>query len=186
MPTIAVSPASLHRLRQRLLAAGDATAAAILHDAGFATGEAMAERWQSYIERRTGLATPGDLDMRWFGPLLADLCEELGWGRLTVEELDSGAMTCSSRDWSEAEPGTSNRPSCHFTAGILAAFFTSLAGASIGVLEVECRSAGDESCRFLVGSTDVVAAAYDLVLAGGNWADATGLPAAEATPPPTP
>jgi predicted hydrocarbon binding protein len=183
MPTLAVSPASLHRLRQRLLAAGDATAASILHEAGFATGEAMARRWHSYVERRTGMAMPAELDMRWFGQLLADLCEELGWGRLTVEELDSGAMTCSSRDWSEAESGTSKRPSCHFTAGILAAFFTSLAESSVGVLETECRSSGDDCCRFLVGSPEVIAAAYDLVLAGGHWADAAGRPAPGITPP---
>lgn len=183
MPTLSVSPVSLHRLRRRLTAAGDATAASILHEAGFATGEALAGRWQSYVARRTQLSDHADLDRRWFGPLLGDLCEELGWGRLAIEEFDTGAMTCSSADWAEAEPETTARPSCHFTAGMLAAFFTSLAGTPIGVLEVECRSAGDSGCRFLVGSAELVGAAYDLMLAGGNWMDVVGGPADGATPP---
>jgi hypothetical protein len=31
----------------------------------------------------------------------------------------------------------------------------------VAVLEVECRSAGDARCRFLIGSADVMGQVYD-------------------------
>lgn len=169
MPVFAIAPASLHRLRHRLERLDPAEAAAILHDAGFATGEALAITWQQRIADRTGLADPGTLDTRWFGPLLDELCVVLGWGSLSASALGPAALLLESGDWSEAEPASHGSPSCHFTTGSLAAFLTLQAGAPIGVLEVECRSAGHGTCRFIAAAEATLAAVVDLQAAGGDW-----------------
>lgn len=143
-----------------------------MHEAGFATGEALAEAWQQRIAERTGLAEPGALDVRWFGPLLAEVATEFGWGSLALSELGEEALVLASPDWAEALPDTSQHPACHFTAGALAAFLSAQAGTAIAVLEVECRSSGAEQCRFVGGSPGMLAAAWDLMAAGGDWREA--------------
>jgi hypothetical protein len=184
MLNFSIAPASLHRLRRRLLDAGPGVAAEILQEAGFATGEALGAAWQSRIAERTGLDDPGMLDASWFGPLLGELCVTLGWGTLTSEPIEQRALLLSSSDWAEAEPRGSEHPGCYFTCGCLAAFLTAHAGASLAVLEVECRSSGSTQCRFLAGSSETLAAVYDLIAAGGHWRGAfsAAQPAAGLTP----
>lgn len=172
MPDFAIAPASLHRIRRRLQATGAGAAAEILQEAGFATGEALFERWRNRVAERTGLDDAGQLDHRWFGPLLDELCVGLGWGSLSVTAIGHHALLLEAGDWAEAEPGSSHHPACHFSAGCFAAFLTAQAGAPLAVLEVECRSRGDDVCRFLAGSAATLAASYDLLAAGRPWRDA--------------
>jgi predicted hydrocarbon binding protein len=172
MPSFAIAPQSLHRLRQRLQAAGASAAADILQDAGFATGEALYDRWRNQVAAHTGLDDAGRLDVRWFGPLLDELCVELGWGSLTVTPIDDLAVMLEGGHWAEAEPGSSEHPACHFSCGLFAAFLTAQAGAPMAVLEVECRSRGDVACRFLAGSTATLATVYDVLAAGRPWREA--------------
>ena len=172
MSFLCIAPASLQRLREQLTSHAPALAARILHDAGFATGEALAQVWPDRIRQRTGLDDPSRLDLRWFGPLLTEACRECGWGEATVSEFGDEALLLASEHWSEATPDGSLRPSCHFTAGALAAFLTRLAGAPIAVREVECRSAGKSGCAFVAGSPATIGGAWDLLAAGGDWRDA--------------
>lgn len=172
MPNFTIAPQSLHRLRQRLQAAGTSAAADILQDAGFATGEALYHRWRNQIAARANLDDVGRLDMRWFGPLLDEVCVELGWGSVTVTPVGERALSIEGGDWAEAEPESSEHPTCHFSCGLFAAFLTAQAGAPMSVLEVECRSRGDSACRFLVGSTATLATVYDVLAAGRPWREA--------------
>jgi predicted hydrocarbon binding protein len=172
MPHFLIAPASLHRLRHRLSAAGSATAAEILQDAGFVTGEALASQWRGRIAERTGLDDPGRLDAHWFGPLLDEFCVSIGWGSIRLTQVGDRAILFEAVDWAEAEPGTTDQVTCHFTCGCFAAFLTTQAGASIAVLEVECRSRNDSACRFLAGSVETLATVYDLLAAGRPWREA--------------
>lgn len=172
MPFLCIAPASLHRLRQQLHAHDPVAAAKLLHEAGFATGELFAEEWRARLNERAGLGDPAHLDTRWFGKLLGDVATEFGWGTLQVTTLGDEAVTLDSADWAEALPGTSSHPACHFTTGALAAFLSAQAGATMAVLEVECRSTGAEQCRFAAGSPDMLSQVWDLMAAGGDWHDA--------------
>jgi hypothetical protein len=172
MISFTIAAASLHRLRRRLLAAGPGTAAAILQDAGFATGESLSAMWRARVTERTGVDDAGELDADWFGPLLGELCGNLGWGTLTADAVADRALLLRSGDWAEAEPDTAEHPGCYFSCGCLAAFLTAQAGAPLAVLEVECRSCGHAKCLFLAGSAETLAAVYDLVAAGRNWREA--------------
>jgi predicted hydrocarbon binding protein len=180
-----IAPTSLHRLRRRLLAAGPGVAAEILHEAGYGTGEALAAAWAEHVRKRTGLSDPGDLDAGWLGPLLAELCREMGWGSLELAAIDERALVVSSVDWAEAEPGATAEPACYFSCGALAAFFTAVAGSGsaspIAVIEVACRSRGDDRCSFLAAGRDALAAVYDLMAAGRDWREAFAPAPAERT-----
>ena len=57
---------------------------------------------------------------------------------------------------------------------MFADFFGRVAGAPLAVMEVECRSAGADRCRFLLGSTDVMQAVYEQMSQGTGYADAVG------------
>ena len=172
MPVFALAPASLHRLRHRLDASGEGVASNILQDAGFATGQALHERWRNRVAERTGLDEAGHLDVRWFGPLLDELCIDLGWGSLSLTLIDTTTLLLEAGDWAEAEPSSASAPSCHFSCGVFAAFLSRQAGSPIAVLEVECRSRGDHACRFLAASTATLAVVYDLLAAGRSWREA--------------
>ncbi len=172
MSFLCIAPASLHRLRQQLHSHDPVAAAKLLHEAGFATGELMAQGWKSRLAERAQLDDPQQLDLRWFGPLLTEVTSEFGWGSLELGDLGDEALMLASGDWAEALPDTSNHPACHFTAGALAAFLSAQAGAPLAVLEVECRSSGDERCTFVGGAPELMAMIWDLMAAGGAWRDA--------------
>lgn len=172
MPDFLIAPTSLHRLRHRLAAAGTGAAATILQDAGFATGEALANAWRNRIAERTGLDDAGRLDARWFGPLLDEFCVALGWGSISLTPVGERAILLEAGDWAEAEPDTTESTTCHFTCGCFAAFLTAQAGGVIAVLEVECRSRHDSACRFLAGSPETLATVSDLLAAGRPWREA--------------
>jgi len=176
MPSLAISPTSLLRLRQSLSSVEPTAAAAILNEVGSATGEALSERWNAYLATRAQLSDASRLDQRWFGPLLDELLSTLGWGSVRVTELAGEAVRIESRDWAEAAPGTAESPACHFSSGALAAFLSSQAGVQLAVMEVECRSAGDSRCCFMATSTDLAALANEIVMAGGTWSDALRAP----------
>ncbi len=150
----------------------DLNVADILQDAGFATGEALATNWRHRVADRTGLDDPGRLDARWFGPLLDEFCVTLGWGSISLTPLGERALLLESREWAESEPGTTDHTTCHFSCGCFAAFLTAQAGSAIAVLEVECRSAGHERCRFLLGNADVMRFVYDEMEKGRSYTDA--------------
>ncbi len=171
MSFLCIAPESLRRLRRKLEAHDPALAASLLHDAGFATGEALVRAWPERIRERTGLDDADRLDQRWFGPLLAEAAREFGWGDPTISALGDDAMLLEAEDWSESGTDSSAQPACHFTAGALAAFLSGLAGAPIAVLEVECRSMGKSRCAFLAGSPATMSATWDLMVAGGDWRD---------------
>ena len=78
-------------------------------------------------------------------------------------------LTVDSPDWAEAEPRDAEYPSCHFTSGMLAEFFTRLGGTAAAVMEVECRSRGDARCRFLVGSPDLLTWVYERMVQGIDY-----------------
>jgi hypothetical protein len=169
--TLPIAPASLHLLRRCLESEG-VDVAAVLTPAAAATGHALTGRWGALVRSRGRLDDPSHLDVRWFGPLLRELLAGEGWGTLDAADLGGTAVLLESFDWAEAEPGSTASPACHFTVGMLEAFLGDLGGEPLSVLEVDCRSAGGDSCAFLASSPEVIEAAVDLLAAGGSWREA--------------
>jgi predicted hydrocarbon binding protein len=158
---LTLTRASLLSLRAALLRSGDASAAVALQEAGYAGGTALFETFQHWLAQRTDIPM-ADLDVESFEVRLSEFFRETGWGTMHIGSIDDLVATLDSPDWGECDPGTGmQHPSCHITTGMFADLFGRLAGAPVAVLEVECRSAGYERCRFLVGSPEIMDAVYD-------------------------
>ena len=135
-----------------------------LHAAGYASGETL---WESI--RRA--ATPGmglaDVDEATFWARLSAALAKRGWGTLTHRPGHAGVGLLASADWAEAAGGNGERqPSCAFSSGMLAGLLTAAAGGPIAVLEVSCRTRGDDRCTFAFGSAATVHDLYGLILDG--------------------
>jgi bacteriochlorophyll 4-vinyl reductase len=146
---------------------GQDAAASALRMAGFAAGDAfysiLAESGEDELRR---------LSAERFWKRFATLFASRGWGQLGYSEAHPGVGSLAAADWAEGRNGeAADRPSCHFTTGLLSSLLGRVAGAEVGVMEVECRARGDARCRFLFGGTDAVYAVYER-LAGGAAADA--------------
>ena len=160
---VAIPALGLTMLRQALQKeVGPLPAIHALHTAGFDSGQAI---WES-LSRGSGRELP-DLDDTSFWLRLAEALGKRGWGTLTHRAIHEGLGLLASPDWAEAVGGSGEQqPSCTFSAGMLSALLTCAAGGSIAVLEVTCRTRGDDVCGFAFGSLATVHDLYGLILEG--------------------
>jgi predicted hydrocarbon binding protein len=168
---VALTRDSFVSLRAALFRDVGANAAALLQEAGFAGGPAVFAAFGAWLEAR-GLGSPETLAAAEFAPVAAQFFHESGWGSLHLGTL-SNVATIDSDDWAEADPRyPMDFPGCYYTSGVLSDFFGRLAGQPLAVMEVECRSAGAERCRFLLGSGESMQRVYDRMSQGESYVDA--------------
>jgi predicted hydrocarbon binding protein len=162
-PELALPVASLAALRDSLVSSvGPEAAALALRQAGHAAGDAL-YRILSAGDSESLIAMPAER----FWAQLARLFSSRGWGQLAYTQVHPGVGSLDSSDWAEVRgDGAAGQPSCHFTTGVLANLLGQLADAEVAVLEAECRSRGDQRCRFLFGGADAVYAVYERMAAG--------------------
>ncbi|HSJ07107.1 MAG TPA: V4R domain-containing protein [Longimicrobiales bacterium] len=167
-PEVALPVAALGAVMEALNAQlGPEAAADALRTAGYAAGDAFFRilAGSSPDELKT---LPAD---RFWGRL-GMLFSARGWGHFRYEQAHPGVGSLESADWVESRTDSvAEQPACHFTTGLLANLLGNVAGAEVGVIEVECRSRGDGRCRFLFGGTDAVYAVYHR-MAEGESSDA--------------
>jgi predicted hydrocarbon binding protein len=161
---LALPVASLAALRRALARSVGADAAALaLQEAGVAAGNAF----HDLLLRVGDDIDAADWSEGVFWRRFGDLFERRGWGRVANETLHNGVGALDAFDWVESEPDSgASRPSCFFTAGLLANLLGRVCNDEVAVLEVECRSRGDARCRFLYGSPDVLELVYGRIRAG--------------------
>jgi hypothetical protein len=104
-----------------------------------------------------------------FWSLLSGFFAKRGWGTLAHTTPHRAVGLLTSRDWAEATPERL-RPdaSCSFSAGFLSGLLSQLAGGPVAVLEVHCRSRGEDACRFAFGSETAVHDLYGKMLDGAD------------------
>lgn len=160
---IAVPAAGLTGLRKHLeKEAGPLAAIHALQAAGYGAGEAL---WES-LRAGPGTGLP-DLDLEDFWTRLASQLGRRGWGTLEHRAAHPGIGLLSSEDWAESVGGgEAEHPSCSFSAGMLSGLLSSVAEGPIAVLEVTCRTRGDQGCTFAYGSAATVHDLYGLMLDG--------------------
>ena len=160
---------SLMALRATLFRQEATNAANYLYEAGYAGGAALHGAFTRWCEARQ-LPAPHDMTAPDFQRHVTAFCAELGLGTLTVGNLHDTALTFDSADWAEADPARPMQfPGCYLTAGALTAFFATLGGAPVSVMEVECRSMGHDRCRFLVASAETMQQVYDGITQGTGY-----------------
>lgn len=164
----------LHRLRSVLERDLGDQAAQAMQEAGYAAGDELYDAWTGWLAERTGVTDPGELDERHLSQQLGAFFAGLGWGHLSVTRLGA-ALAVDAEEWAEADPlSGSSAPSCHVTSGMLAGLLGRLAAGHVAVMEIECRSRGDERCRFLAGAPETLQAVYDGATAGRDYRDVLG------------
>ncbi len=167
---------SLHQLRVSLERETGLQSAAYLQEAGFAGGEEVYSAFADWLNKTHGIDRASGLDIEHLAAVLSDFFQAFGWGTLATEPLGDAVMAIDSGDWSEALPGgAAMYPSCHFSSGLFADFFSRLSNGSVGVMEVECRTRGDARCRFLAGAPETLHVVYERMTHGLSYAQALGM-----------
>lgn len=169
---LALSRVSLAALRASLLRDAGPAAAAYLQEAGYAGGATMAAAFRDWLAAR-GVGAPETLELQEFEQQLSAFLHDAGWGTLRIGSLHDAVATLDSDDWGEADPAAQlDFPGCSLTTGLFADLFGRVAQYPLAVLEVECRSAGADRCRFLVGNAEVMEYVYDEMARGVGYEEA--------------
>lgn len=169
---IIVGKRALHHMRTVLERETGAQAALLLREIGFATGAALWEAFEHWTREHHHVDGPSSLDSKYLAEALSGFFGEAGWGAVTMSELTPAVIALDMHHWAEAEVRGAEYPSCHFSSGMLADFFTRLGGSQAAVMEVECASRGEHRCRFLVGSPDMLTYVYERMTTGMSYAQA--------------
>jgi predicted hydrocarbon binding protein len=171
-PTITLGQRSLHQLRTTLERSLGVAAAPLLQEAGFASGEALAQAFTGWLADGYGVEAPQDLDAAFLGEALSGFFTHHGWGSLELRQLSDGVLAIDAPEWAEATPGSGTYPSCHVSSGMLADVFSRLGGGQFAAMEVECRSRGDGRCRFLLAAPETLTLVYERMTHGMSYAQA--------------
>jgi hypothetical protein len=169
-----VGPATLRQLHRSLLMHAPDQAVTVLQETGYASGEGMYRALCDWLPGRAGVHRPDELDAANFGAVLSQFFATAGWGHLSFSPLGGAALALDSPDWIESEPGDAAMPMCFFTSGMLADLLGRVSEAQVAVMEVECRSKGDDHCRFLSASPETLQEVYEKMTVGMSYADALG------------
>ena len=167
---------ALHQMRVVLEREAGAKAPLLLREIGFANGEAIYESFERWCRTNYRVDSARELDFSILGEALSRFFVEAGWGSVSLSELAPSVLAFDGSSWAEAEPQKAEYPSCHFSCGLLADFFTRLGTSRAAVMEVECASRGEDRCRFLVGSPDVLTYLYERMTNGSTYQEAVGGP----------
>jgi len=171
---LALTRDALAALRTSLMHHTGDSAAGYLQEAGYAGGAALYDAFARWLASQ-GAGTPESLPVESFQRYAAGFFRTAGWGTLEVSALHDTVAMLESSDWGEADSaGSLQQPSCHLSAGMFADFFGRVADAPLAVMEVECRSAGAERCRFLLGSAEVMTQVYEEMARGASYDAAVG------------
>ncbi len=155
---ITIAAESLLNLANTLVTALGEEGAAHVRDAGFATGQVLAAQLRASQAER-GAPPPEALTLPAFNAATSTLLQHTGWGALSIDSSRPAVTVLEASGWSEtaAKAGsTLLAPGAHFTTGLLAGFFGSLAGEPLAVLEVEPAEPVTDRARFLMGSVETV------------------------------
>lgn len=141
-----------------------------LHNAGYKAGTEAAG-----VLLGDGKADAAKLGRDTFWVKLADFFTQRGWGTLRHDAQHSAVGILSSVDWAEAdEDGSDPDASCFFSTGFLSGLLSELAGGPVAVLEVGCRTRGQDTCSFAFGSEGAIHDLYGQLLEGADLDSALG------------
>jgi V4R domain len=131
-----------------------------LHAAGFSGGRAAATAFLEGAE-----ADVTSMAQNAFWARLCSFFSRRGWGVLNQTALSPAVSLLMSDDWAEShETEPDAEGSCSFSTGFLSGLLTELAGGPVAVLEVECRTRGDDRCAFAFGSEHAIHDLYGRLL----------------------
>jgi predicted hydrocarbon binding protein len=149
MRQVTLPSGGLAELRRAIEEAIPADATRALREAG----RRLAVDAESALADALNGATLENLSVNDFWVEVSGYFDAAGWGRIEYEALSDGLGAAVAHDWAESDPSEArDAPGCHISTGLLAELLTRVAGEPVAVLEANCRSRGDDACRFIFGS----------------------------------
>lgn len=168
--TVGLGRSGLLALRQAIRASLGDQAAERLQEAGHAAGRDAYACFRRWLKATTGVDDPGAISADALGGVLSDFFQALGWGPIAMNRVGSTGIAMDTVEWAEADPqAQAPYPSCHLSAGLLAGFMGALSQQPVAVMEVECRSANQARCRFLLGRPEALEAVYQAMSEGRDY-----------------
>ena len=135
-----------------------------LHHAGYEAGTDAAAGFGSVDRDRLAQLSSSD-----FWSQMDRFFSRRGWGSIDHEAAHPGVGMLVSSDWAEASSGeTDPEGSCSFSTGFLAGLLSALADRPVAVLEVTCRTRGDDACRYAFGNEVVIHDLYGRMSDGSD------------------
>lgn len=166
------TPDALRALRDSLERSVGAASATRLQEVGFAAGAGMLDALDRWCSRQ-GHGHPEAMGVSRFRAALTAFLAESGWGAARITTLAEGIECVEATGWAEADVTRHEAyPACGFTAGLLADLLGRVGDAPMACLEVTCASCGDDACRFLVGSPEMLGAVHARMAEGLGYRDA--------------
>ena len=151
---------------------GDA-AGEIMYRCGYEWGKqdiaAFDKRMQEEFKRPIEEMVFGMMLETWWWPL-----QVAGWGawKYDLTNKSQGIIFVDLYDSAVAKSvGNVGKVVCHYYAGMFAAVFGHLARYDLSGIEIQCYSMGEESCKFLIGSSKRINAAQFWVREGASAKD---------------
>lgn len=168
-PGLMVPRSIFPRLRRTLQReVGSDTSARILHHLGLDAGT----EFEAHLRDRLG-DPPEEFPPDDYFRELSAVFATMGWGTLTFTRVHPGLSFIETSEWAEADTDSpAGDPSCHFSGGVFASLLARAADAPIAVLEVICRTRGDDACGFLFGSEEAIQGLHTLLLEGATLEEA--------------
>lgn len=166
---LAIPAGTLGALRASLVeTTGSAEAERVLEAAGVRSGASLEALFRARLNGALDEVGVADFWQR-----LGAFLRERGWGTVDLVRAHTGVALLTSPDWAEAEARADpSSGSCLFSVGLLSGLLEALAGRPVAVLEVGCRSGGDEACRFAFGSEAAIGRLGALLGEGRDLDDA--------------
>ena len=172
---LTIAPDSLATLGSALITALGEGGAAQLRDAGYQTGELCLTLLRER-QRERGGPSPEALSLGDFAACTRELFRSLGWGELTLDASRELLSVIDVSDWAERRPPPADgNGGAHFTTGLLAGYFGSLACAPVAVLELPTDSGGPGRARFILGSVETVDEVFARLERGERIEEAAGI-----------
>lgn len=146
-----------------------------LRAAGDAGGSALLEAF-AHWSKQSSMDDLADLPVATFQERAAEFLRFCGWGDVSVGSDSDTVIEVSITDCWETRRQHSEQSGCHLTTGLLHGFFAALAGYELGVMELECAGLGSGgSCRFVIGTPEMVDSIYAGLSAGAGYDEVTQL-----------
>jgi predicted hydrocarbon binding protein len=146
-PVVMLRRDAIRLIRDELVRLGGAGGRVILDTAGYVSGREEGSALLTQA-RAHGVKSPESLP----AAILTAVEEtNMGYGKITIDDINFGTWTFKisvANSFEVDSTGRSGRPTCIFILSYLKGFFSQLVDKDLGGKEVECRSQGDQSCKF--------------------------------------
>ena len=146
-PVVMLRRDAIRLIRDELVRLGGAGGQVILDTAGYVSGREEGNALLAQAKAH-GVRSPESLP----AAILTAVEEtNMGYGKITIDDINFGTWTFKisvANSFEVDSTGRSGRPTCVFILSYLKGLFSQLVHKELGGKEVECRSKGDQSCKF--------------------------------------